>query len=109
MKIFDDLIQSYLFTKLDDRTVDAWYQRYAPDDEALSALAEHIGDCFLAEQLNFDAANGLLNHLMVLASYETAPKRFWEYFIAFEEYEVSENPDSDARPAVAALKTGGAA
>ena len=109
MKIFDNLIQSYLFTKLDDRTVDAWYERHAPDDETLSALAEHIGDCFLAEQIDFDTANGLLNHLMVLASYEAAPKRFWDYFIAFEDFEVSANPDSDARPAVAALKTNGAA
>jgi len=103
MQSFDDLIQSYVAADLEPGIVHTWYQKNFPSDEALSALAESIGAMFLAGQINFMAANGLLNQLMPLAGFEAAPKRFWQYYAAFEDFETSINSDSDARPAVAAL------
>jgi hypothetical protein len=108
MQTFDDLIKSYLAADLEPGIVQAWYREHSPSDEALSALAESIGAMFLAGQINFMAANGLLNDLMPLAGFEAAPKRFWQYYIAFEDYETSTSPDSDARSAVAALASGAA-
>ena len=108
MKSFDDLIQPYLATDLDPGIVEAWYKKHAPSNETLSALAESIGARFLAGQINFAAANGLLNQLMPLASFEAAPRRFWQYYVAFEDFETSVNPDTEARSAVAALASGAA-
>ena len=108
MKTFDDLIQSYLAADLDAGIVQAWYQTHVPSGDALSALAESVGAEFLAGQMNFEAANGLLNQLMPLIGFEAAPRRFWQYYVAFEDFETSSNPDSDARSAVAALASGAA-
>jgi hypothetical protein len=108
MQSFDDLIQSYVVADLEPGIVQAWYRRHSPSDEALSVLAERIGAMFLTGQINFVAANGLLNQLMPLAGYEAAPKRFWQYYVAFEDCETSISPDSDARSAVAALASGAA-
>jgi len=103
MQIFDDLIQSYAAADLDPALVEVWYQEHAPSAETLSALAERIGTTFLAGQIDFIVANGLLNHLMPLAGFDSAPKRFWQYYVAFEDSETSRNPDQDARSAVSAL------
>ena len=103
MQIFDDLVHSYVATDLAPAVVEAWYRDHAPPAETLSALAERIGTLFLAGQIDFAAANGLLNQLMPLAGFETAPKRFWQYYVAFEDSETSNNPDQDARSAVSAL------
>ena len=106
MKSFDDLIQSYLAADLDPGIVHAWYQTHTPSDETLSALAENIGAGFLAGEINFTAANGLLNDLMPIVGFEAAPRRFWQYYVAFEDFETSKSPDSDARSAVAVLVGG---
>ena len=103
MQPFNDLMQSYVAADLDARTVEVWYREHAPSSETLSALAESIGAAFLAGQIDFVAANGLFNQLMVHAGFESAPRRFWEYYIAFEDFETSNDPDTDARKAVAAL------
>ena len=108
MQLFDDLIRSYVAADLAPETVQAWYRQHSPSDEALSTLAENIGAMFIAGQINFTAANGLLNQLMSLSGFEQAPQRFWQYYIAFEDYENSANPDSDARPGVAALTSNSA-
>jgi len=103
MKSFDDLIQSYLVADLDASIVEAWYWKHTPSDETLSALAESIGAGFLAGNINFTTANGLLNQLMPLIGFEAAPQRFWDYYVAFEDFEASTNPDSDARSTITAL------
>jgi len=107
MKSFDGLIQSYLNANMDSGVVDAWLQEHAPcDDETLSALAEEIGANFLAGNMSFEAANGLLNDLMPRVGFESAPLRFWQYYVAFEDFETAANPDIDARAAIAAVASG---
>ena len=104
MKSFDGLIQAYLAANLDADVVDAWQ---APcDDETLSALAENIGAAFLAGNMSFEAANGLLNDLMPRIGFESAPLRFWQYYVAFEDFETSLNPNVDARAAIASVASG---
>ena len=107
MKSFDGLIQSYLAANLNAGIVGAWLQEQAPcDDETLSALAEKIGADFLAGNMSFEAANGLLNDLMPLIGFESAPPRFWQYYVAFEDFETALNPNIDARAAIAAVASG---
>ena len=108
MQTFDDLIQSYIVADQGPDVVRAWYQKQSPPGEVLSALAERIGAAFLSGQVSFGVANGLLNQLMPLVGFEAAPKRFWQYYVAFENSETSASPDSDARSAVAALAQGAA-
>ncbi|TKB78380.1 MAG: hypothetical protein E8D42_10820 [Nitrospira sp.] len=109
MKIVDELIETYLATQLDATTVRSWYQRCQPSEELLSAVAERIGSAFLARRLDFEAASGLLNQLMPLVGFETAPRRFWEFYVAFENAECSGNSDRCARQAVKALTSSGSA
>ena len=109
MKQFDDLIHAYVASGLDSATVKAWYIENSPSGATLSALAESIGIAFLAGRINFNAANGLLNQVMPLVGFESAPPRFWQYYTALEEFETSNDPDTHAKPAVSALTRAGAA
>jgi hypothetical protein len=109
MKQFDDLIDAYTASGLDSATVKAWYVENSPSGETRSALAESIGAAFLADRIDFNAANGLLNQLMPLAGFESAPPRFWQYYTAFEDSETSNDPGTHAKPAVSALTSVGAA
>ena len=109
MKQFDDLINAYTASGLDSATVEAWYVANSPSPGALSAIAGSIGAAFLGGRIGFDAANGLLNQLMPLAGFESAPTRFWQYYTAFEDSETANDPDTHAKSAVSALTSAGAA
>jgi hypothetical protein len=109
MKQFYDLIKSYESSGMDSACVSDWYAAISPSDEMLSAIANHIGAEFLASHIGFNVANGLLNQLMPLVGFEAAPKGFWDYYIAFEDSETSNDPDTHARTAVTTLKAAGAA
>ena len=108
MKQFDDLIQAYAASGMDSAIVAAWYAQTSPSADALSALAESIGAAFLGSRISFNVSNGLLNQLMPLAGFESAPRRFWQYYIAFEDSETSNDPNTQARSAVSALTAEGA-
>ena len=107
MKQFDDLIKAYATSGMDSTTVSAWYAQYSPSGDAFSELAETIGAAFLGRDIDFDLANSLLNQLMPLAGFDSAPTRFWQYYIAFEDSETSNDPDTYARPAVTAISRRG--
>lgn len=109
MKRFDELIQAYTASDFDLSTVQTWYAENFPSGEMLSALAEHIGAEFLSGRIDFNAANGLLNRLMSLAGFESAPSRFWQYYIAFEDSETSNDPDTHAKAAISAFMRSGVA
>ena len=103
MAPFDDLLRSYLASSFDALAVEVWYGQHSPSSDELTALAESIGAAFLARRIDFATANGLLNQLMVHVGFESAPPRFWDYYIAFEDFEASNDPDLGARKAVMAL------
>jgi hypothetical protein len=109
MQQFDDLFKSYIASGMDPATVTTWHAAHSPSQEMLSALAESIGAAFLAGRINFNAANGLLNQLMPLSGFESAPRRFWDFYTVFEDFETSNDPDTDAKSAVAAAVSAGAA
>jgi hypothetical protein len=104
-----ELIESYVASGLLPSAVQAWYRNHQPTGKVLSAVGESIGAAFLAGRVDFTVANGLLNQLMVCVGFEAAPMRFWEYYVAFENHEISQNPTEDARPAVLAVANSGAA
>ena len=109
MKLFDNLIMTYVASGLDPAVVEHWYADSSPSGESLSYLAESIGAAFLAGRIDFDAASSLLNKLMPLVGFEAAPTRFWQYYTAFEDLETSDDPDTDAKPVISALTSSGAA
>jgi hypothetical protein len=99
----DDLIGLYIDTGFSPGTVATWYREHAPSQEMLVEIAERIGSSFVTGQMDFGAANGLLNQLIVHVGFGNAPKRFWDYYIVFENFETSFSPDKEARTAVAAM------
>jgi hypothetical protein len=109
MKQFDDLMMAYVASGFDSVIVEHWYADSSPSGESLSYLAESIGAAFLAGRIDFDAASGLLNKLMPLVGFEAAPTRFWQYYTAFEDFGTSNDPDTDAKPAISALTSSSAA
>jgi hypothetical protein len=109
MKQLNALVEAYSASGMDSASVKAWYAENSPSAESLSQLAEGIGAIFLSRRIDFSVASGLLNQLMPLAGFESAPARFWQYYTAFENCETSSDPDTHARQAVSALTSGGAA
>jgi hypothetical protein len=108
MKPFEDLLSSYVSSGIDPSVVHRWYERNAPSEKSLSTLAEVIGEAFVSSRIDFNTASGLLNQLMPLLGFEAAPRRFWEYYIAFENFETNPEPDTSARAAIAVLAHGNA-
>ena len=100
MDLAADLIRSYVASGLLPGTVQSWYSEHQPSIGALSLLAESIGAAFLERKIDFETASGLMNQLMPCVGFDTAPHRFWQYYVAFENFEASRNPDEDARPAI---------
>ena len=80
-----------------------------PSPEQLVALSKEIGALYLAGRLTYSLANGLMNQLMPLAGWEQAPKRFWQYYVVFEDSEALAEPDPQARLAVQAVANAGTA
>lgn len=109
MTQFDALMNAYSASGMDSAVVKAWYAENAPSTEALSRLAEGIASAFLSGRIDYSAASGLLNQLMPLAGFESAPGRLWRYYIAFEDAETSSDPDTHAKQAVSTLASAGAA
>lgn len=109
MEHSSSLIEAYRTSGGDPSAVTAWWKRSRPSPDLLVALAEEIGALYLAGGLTYSLANGLMNQLMPLVGWEHAPKRFWQYYVAFEDSETLAEPDPQARLAVQAVVNAGAA
>ena len=55
---------------------------------------------FLSGAVDFGTANAALNQIMPIVGFEEAPRAFWEAYVAFEDFEVSQSPDEEARPRI---------
>ncbi len=104
--IFDQLIvmadeNNFSFEELDD-----WTKTVPLGKRDLKSLlnefAIYAAQKFLDGSLNFYNANGVLNQIMAVTNFE-APNPFWEMYIAFEDFEISENPNNDARDRIRSL------
>jgi hypothetical protein len=103
------LIQAYRASGGDPSVVSQWWECYSPPADQLVAVSEEIGALFLAGQLAYPLASGLMSQLMPLAGWEQPPQRFWQYYVAFEDAETLAEPDPQARLAVQAVANTGAA
>ena len=109
MEHFGTLIASYAATGISDESVvESWCAAHPMSVDGWIGLAEYIGAAFLDHRITYEVANGLMNELMPIAGWNAAPKRFWEYYIAFEDGEVLEEPDEFVRKAVMAVAKGAA-
>ncbi|MDZ4359044.1 MAG: hypothetical protein U1B84_21930 [Variovorax sp.] len=98
-----ELVEAYLAASDGRGFIKSWCEQNMPSAELLNAVAIHLGREFLNRRVGFLAASGLLNQLMASVGFETAPRTFWDYYIAFENHETSDNPDFTARADVEAL------
>lgn len=98
-----ELIEAYLAASDGREVVRSWYAKVVPNAALLDAVALMLGHDFLNGCVKFLAANGLLNYLMPLIGFEAAPRTLWAVYIAFENHETSDDPESSARSDVAVL------
>ncbi len=73
------LIQAYRSSGGDPSVVSYWRRRCSSSADQLVAVSEKISALYLAGQLTYPPASGLMNRLMSLAGWEQAPQRFWQY------------------------------
>jgi hypothetical protein len=103
---YDELVATYAGSGHAAGVVHRWYQETAPSDQALVGLAEVAAKQFVDGEIDFRTASGLLNQLMPLIGFESAPRRFWEFYTALEDFETLDDPEQAARPAIARLLYG---
>ena len=77
--------------------VDSWFAALEKKDEELNSLAIWLAKSFLSNEIDYEIANTILNQVMPVVGFEEAPKIFWKFYIAFEDFETSTNPNAEAR------------
>lgn len=75
--------------------IEAWYTQLKSKEE-LDTLAIWLARSFVAGEVRYDIANVLFNQIMPVVGFDEAPKIFWVFYSAFEDFEFSEKPDQDA-------------
>jgi hypothetical protein len=73
----------------------AWFATHGKAEEAMSAAALAVGTAYVDGRLTYSAGSSFMNLLMALAEWE-APKIFWSIYVAFEDFEIKEEPGSEA-------------
>ena len=72
-----------------------WFADHGRDEEALNAAALAVGTAYVEGRLSYRAGSSFMNGLMAQSEWE-APKTFWSIYIAFEDFETTEDPGSEA-------------
>lgn len=81
-----------------DRSMLEIWAAEAPEKNPDALIREYslfVARSFLDGGMDFWTAGDTLNEVMVALEFE-APELFWEVYTTFENYEVCENPDSEA-------------
>ena len=75
--------------------IDIWYSSLESNEE-LDVLAIWLAQSFVAGEVKYDIANILFNQIMPVVGFDEAPKVFWSFYSAFEDFEFSKKPDEEA-------------
>ena len=75
--------------------IEEWYSKLESIDE-LDALAIWLAESFVDGEVKYDIASVLFNQIMPVVGFEEAPRVFWLFYDAFEDFEISEKPDEEA-------------
>jgi len=89
----------WIDTEIEDRDpkfLDNWFSSLTSAPSTLDKFAVDLAKSFINGGSSFDQANGLLNQIMPIAGFEKAPKIFWQFYIAFEDYEHLDEPKQEA-------------
>jgi len=107
-QLIEQLFRAAVARDLDRTELASLASRYAhgASRDLLSDFAEFVAQRFVAGELDFLTANGAMNQVMPVAGFEDAPQRFWEAYVAFEEFETVADPDEQARLRIRKLLTG---
>jgi len=101
--VLHDVLYSALSGDLTKEALLIYARRYSEGgtiDQLLGDFAVFVCRPFLAHAISFHEANGALNVIMPTVGHEQAPAPFWEAYVAFEDFELSRDPDHEARPRV---------
>jgi len=100
-----ELLQEATLARLDKESLEVYAKRYSSDsstERLLTDVAILACDRFLSRDSSFWEVVSALNCLMATAGWGRgdAPVAFWEVFIAFDDFDVSPDPEEDARPRI---------
>jgi len=100
-----DLIHAATSDQLTKEALDTHAKRYSKEggtDRLLSDVAVFICTRFLSRDSSFHDSGSALNSLMATAGwgFGDAPLGFWEVFIAFDDFDTSDDPNEEARPRI---------
>lgn len=99
-----ELLQEATLARLDKKSLALFANRYSSDgtDRLLTDFAIFACDRFLSRDSSFWEVVSALNCLMATAGWGDgeAPLTFWEVFIAFDDFDISPDPEEDARPRI---------
>jgi hypothetical protein len=100
-----ELLQEETLARLDKTSLALYADRYSSDggtNRLLTDFAIFACDRFLSRDSSFWEVASALNCLMATAGWGRgeAPLAFWEVFTAFDDFDVSPDPEEDARPRI---------
>ena len=99
------LLREAALARLDKNSLALYAKRYSTDggtDRLLTDFSTLACEQFLSRDSSFHEIVSALNCLMAAVGWGDgdAPRAFWEVFIAFDDFDVSPDPEEDARPRI---------
>ena len=85
---------------VDDGFLEKWYAKLSDKDTEIDNLAIWLAKEFIDRIVDFEVASTIFNQVMPVVGFDSAPKIFWKFYVAFEDFENSNNPDEEARPRI---------
>jgi hypothetical protein len=79
-----------------DSYIDVWVSQLKSRNEELNELAVFLAKGFCHRELSYETASTLFNQIMPVVGFDSAPSIFWGFYVAFEDYEISTDPNREA-------------
>src|SRR5258705_13649193 len=100
-----ELLQESTIARMDKQSLSLYASRYSTDggtDRLLTDFAIFVCDRFLSRDNSFWEIVSAFNCLMVTAGWgdDDAPLACWEVFVAFDDFDLSADPQEDALPRI---------
>ena len=85
------------YTERDSEFIDKWLSGKDDVFSTVDNLALFLAKSYVDGSISFDIVSTLLNQTMPVIDFEKKPEVFWSFYLAFEDFELLENPDKKAK------------
>ncbi len=80
--------------------VEKWLSGKADKYSAVDDLAIFLAISYIDAAIAYNTASNLFNQIMSDIEFSQVPEVFWRMYIAFEDFEILEDPDALAKPRI---------